>query len=222
MITVRGLHHLGLTVRDVEVSTAFYASVGYTLDQRIAIRGPDGAIGNGLPAAALDVAFLSTPTLTLELVEFDPPGAISLSDGDPSFGTVPIWSAGGPSRDPDGRPLTELSAGATAELEVASAAPERTSTVLALLGFHDDGTESMSGHGLQVRIRPAPASTLSPLQNSIGRVHLCCQVDDLDQAAAELADAGYDTLSTPRVHENLQWMFVRHPEGPGVELLSIR
>ena len=44
----------------------------------------------------------------------------------------------------------------------------------------------------------------------------------IEAATAELGDAGFATLSTPRVHENIQWMFVRHPEGPGIELVSIR
>jgi catechol 2,3-dioxygenase-like lactoylglutathione lyase family enzyme len=222
MIAVYGLHHLGLTVRDVEASVAFYAAMGYSLEERIAVRGPDGAIGNGLPEAALDVAFMSTPALTLELVQFTPHGPAVLSDGDLSFGTVPVWSGSSPSQDPDGRSLTRLPPSATVTIEVASAAPERTLALLALLGLRTSAPEVMSGEGLAIQILPAVSTRPLPQPNSVGRVHLCWQVEDLGQATAELADAGFGTVSTPRVHENIRWMFVRHPEGPGVELLSIR
>ncbi|AEA23629.1 Glyoxalase/bleomycin resistance protein/dioxygenase [Pseudonocardia dioxanivorans CB1190] len=217
MIDVRGVHHLGLTVGDLATASAFYASAGYQPADRISLTGPDGAVGNGLDAASLEIAFLIGPTLTLELVEFDPPAPRRVSATDPGFGSVPIGRPGA-GQDPDGRPVTF----GTAErgLFLTSAAPERTVRLLDALGFDRDGDGAVAGHGVHVDVVGVAAPGRTPA-NAPGRVHLCCEVADMQKACDELAAAGFDLVSAPRVSGHLSWVFVAHPEGPGVELLEI-
>jgi hypothetical protein len=221
VIDVRGLHHLGLTVADLDAYCAWSASAGYGPPERFSVTGADGAIGNGLPSAALDIAFVSAPRLTLELVSFDPSAGWAVGPLDRAFGSVPAWSLERAGDDPDGRPV--IAGTDPTPLRVTSADPARTAHLLGLLGFAGDGTGSegaVVGHGVRVEIVSVAEGRLVPA-NAPGRVHLCCEVADMDCATAELADRGYGLVSTPRVHGDLSWVFVRHPEGPGVELLSI-
>ena len=217
MIDVHGVHHLGLTVGDLATACAFYASAGYDVADRLTVSGPDGAVGNGLDAASLDIAFVTAPNLTLELVEFDPPDPRPVSAADPGFGTVPVGRPGA-QRDPDGRPVTFGSG--RCELLLTSGAPDRTMRLLGVLGFDRAGVRGVVGHGVHVEVVGVPAGRSTPA-NAPGRVHLCCEVAEMQEACEELAATGFDLVSTPRVHDNLSWVFVSHPEGPGVELLAI-
>jgi hypothetical protein len=190
---------------------------------RLSVTGPDAAIGNGLAEAALEIAFVSAPRLTLELVQFDPPAGWTVGPADRAFGSVPTWSGAGSDTagsDPDGRPAV---AGADiTPLQVTSIDPVRTAHLLGLLGFAaapDETSVTVAGHGIRVEIVPVAGGRLVPA-NAPGRVHLCCQVADMTSAVAELADHGFGLVSTPRAHRDLSWVFVQHPEGPGVELLS--
>lgn len=223
MIQVQGLHHLGLTVTDRDASCAWAAAAGYGEAVLMSLAGEDPAVGNGLPAATLEVAFVSAPRLTLELVQFDPPAGWAIGPADRAFGAVPAWAEPVADRDPEGRPV--LAGAAPVPLRVTSADVERTAQLLGLLGFADgsprgaSGAARLDGHGVSVEVvgvagaRPVPA-------NAPGRVHLCVEVGDLGDAVAQLADHGFGMVSEPRVHGELSWVFVAHPEGPGVELLA--
>ena len=215
MIDVRGVHHLGLTVGDLATACAFYGYAGYELAARLAVGGPDAAIGNGLDEASLEIAFVSAPTLTLELLQFDPPDPRSVSITDPGFGSVPIERPGAES-DPDGRPVTSSGA----DLLLTSGAPHRTIHLLGALGFDQDGDGGVVGHGVRIEIAGVPTGRSTP-PNAPGRVHLCCEVADMAKACDALAEEGFGLVSTPRVSGDLSWVFVSHPEGPGVELLAI-
>lgn len=224
MIDVRGLHHLGLTVANLDATCAWTAAAGYGVLDRLSVTGPDAAIGNGLDKAGLEIAFVATPRLTLELVEFDPPTGWTVGPADRAFGTVPAWSAaprGQGALDPDGRPV--VAGSDPTMLSVTSVDPARTAHLLGLLGFarsRDALSVAVAGHGVHVEIVPVADGRLVPA-NAPGRVHLCCEVADMTRAVAELVDHGYALVSTPRVHDHLSWVFVQHPEGPGVELLSV-
>ncbi|QTI87268.1 VOC family protein [Streptomyces sp. AgN23] len=236
MINVLGVHHLGLTVADLDASRTFYEAGGYTVTDRLRADGPDAALGNGLPRAALDIVFADGPTaggpgtgspgLILELVRFDPPGERRVTAVDPAFGTVPLWSADSAGTDPDGRPVTAAGPGAV-QVTLTTADPVGTARLLRLLGFEGAGrggaadTTGLTGHGLDLALRRVPEPPVPPGPNDAGRTHLCCRVTDMTAAVAALDEAGFGTVSTPRVHGDLQWVFVRHPEGPGVELLCL-
>ncbi|MCU1394843.1 MAG: Glyoxalase/bleomycin resistance protein/dioxygenase [Ilumatobacteraceae bacterium] len=201
-------------------SCDFYCSCGYEVADRFPVVGPDAAIGNGLDEARLEVAFVTSPQLTLELVEFDPASGIHLTDGDPAFGCIPVWSKPKALWDPDGRPVAVTAASDRPLIELSTADERKTSELLGLLGFTRHEL-MLVGHGVDVVLREVEAPAQASQANDTGRIHLCCQVADMDLACAELAIAGFAMVSTPRVHENLQWAFVAHPEGPGIELLSI-
>lgn len=222
MQEVVGVHHLGLTVADLGAAVGFYAGSGYRLADRLSLTGPDGGIGNGLNEVDLEVAFMSAPALTLELVEFNPGGRVRPGEDTPGFGRVPTWSTPLSNRDPDGRPVIGLAPAAAPAVGVATADPAATTRLLTVLGFSQvGGSHLLSGHGIEVELidvrRPATASRA----DDGGRVHLCCQVTDMDAACAHLASEGYDLISAPRVSGDLSWVFVRHPEGPGIELLHV-
>ncbi|GAA1838634.1 hypothetical protein GCM10009836_17110 [Pseudonocardia ailaonensis] len=217
MIDVRGVHHLGLTVGDLATACAFYGAAGYRLADRLTVGGPDAAVGNGLDAASLEIAFVAEPGLTLELVEFDPSDPRPVAATDPGFGSVPVGRSD-VERDPDGRPVTF--GPPAAGLLVTSSAPERTIGLLGVLGFDRDGRNEVVGHGVRVEVVGVPAGRRTPA-NAPGRVHLCCEVADMRKACDELAARSFELVSTPRVSGGLSWVFVSNPEGPGVELLAI-
>jgi catechol 2,3-dioxygenase-like lactoylglutathione lyase family enzyme len=218
MIDVVGVHHLGMTVGDLDASCRWARDAGYGPPERLSITGPDGAEGNGLESAALEIAFVSATELTLEMVEFRPADLEVVQDFEPSFGSVPAWTDGVASHDPDGHPVT--SGSVPCALRFTSARVEQTMQLLDLLGFDRVGDGDVSGHGLRIEIVAALSGRVVPA-NAPGRLHLCCQVRDMAAACAELERRGYGLVSTPRVQEGLAWVFVAHPGGPGIELLEI-
>jgi len=222
VIEVRGLHHLGLTVTDRTASCSWARAAGYGEPVLLSLAGADPAVGNGLPEASLEVAFVSAPGLTLELVQFDPPAGSTVGPGDRAFGAVPVWAAAAADHDPEGRP--GVPGNDPLPLRLTSADVDSTSRLLGVLGFATAGPLGASGatvvgHGARVEIaavdggRPVPA-------NKPGRVHLGLEVADLGAATVELAAHGYGLVSSPRVHGDLSWVFVAHPEGPGIELIA--
>jgi catechol 2,3-dioxygenase-like lactoylglutathione lyase family enzyme len=69
-----GMHHMGLTVSDLDRSVAFYGRFGYHVVERIAEEGADVELGTGVPGAELDVAMLEGPgTSRLELIQYVAP-----------------------------------------------------------------------------------------------------------------------------------------------------
>jgi catechol 2,3-dioxygenase-like lactoylglutathione lyase family enzyme len=218
MIDVIGVHHLGLTVNDLDIACRWASSAGYGAPERLSITGPDAAIGNGLHSAALEIAFVSVPELTLELLEFDPAHPDPVHSSQPAFGSVPGWRSDMVEYDPEGHPVT--SGSVPCGLRFTSAQVEQTERLLGLLGFNDDGRGTLAGHGMAVHVVQALGQRVVPA-NAPGRLHLCCQVGDMASACAELADHGFGLVSEPRVQDGLAWVFVAHPEGPGIELLEL-
>lgn len=219
MGNVIGVHHIGLAVADLAASCDFYCSCGYAVSDRLHLTGADPAIGNGLDATVLDIAFLASPAMTLELLQFDPAGR-PLSADDPCFGSVPVANDPPAELDPDGHPLSRSAATQTNAI-FTTAVPEQTRALLEVLGFVSDGEATLSAYGLTVELVTVAAQSPAPTANCPGRMHLCCQVADIDAAVAVLAEAGFATVSTPRVSGDLSWVFVAHEGGPGIELLSV-
>lgn len=217
MIEVLRLHHLGLAVADLQKSCRFYNTAGYELEQVMRVDEVEAASGNGLDSTQLEVAFLASPRLSLELLEFQPAGLPPLSPSDCSFGTVPVHGerAG---TDPDGHLLED---GDEPELgfTLNTTDPAGTAELLAHLGFTRSG-QHVRGHGTRIRLRPAE-SPARVEANRVGRMHVCLEVRDVHRAAATLATLGHPTVSAPRRAGELTWVFVNHPGGPGIELISI-
>jgi catechol 2,3-dioxygenase-like lactoylglutathione lyase family enzyme len=70
-----GMHHMGLTVSDLERSIAFYTLLGYEVTERIAEEGDEVARGTGVAGATLSVAMLEGPGRSrLELIQYLVPG----------------------------------------------------------------------------------------------------------------------------------------------------
>jgi catechol 2,3-dioxygenase-like lactoylglutathione lyase family enzyme len=219
MIEVSCVHHVGLTVADLGSSSDFYCSCGYSAGDRFSIVGPDAAIGNGLDTASLEVLFVTSSALTLELVEFSPVGP-DLDRNEPSFGAVPAWCGSHQERDPDGRPVLSMS-DSEVPVEVTTSNAALTIRLFELLGFRNETAGSVTGHGVSIGLTEVEKAHAAPTANMPGRIHVCCLVADMSSACAELAAEGFQTISTPRTQDSLQWVFIRHPDGPGVELLSI-
>jgi catechol 2,3-dioxygenase-like lactoylglutathione lyase family enzyme len=70
MGSIQGIHHVSLTVADVDRSIAFYRRFGLELETRGDTSGPDVEEGTGVPGAELDEAFLSGANVRLELIRY--------------------------------------------------------------------------------------------------------------------------------------------------------
>lgn len=71
----RGMHHMGLTVSDLESSVAFDELLGFEVVERIEEEGEDVERGVAVPGAHLNVAMLARDGGRLELIEYvAPPG----------------------------------------------------------------------------------------------------------------------------------------------------
>lgn len=58
--------------------------------------------------------------------------------------------------------------------------------------------------------------------NGIGAAHVCIEVDDIDEAVAELGDRGVAFVSEPIYHESgIRWVYCRDPDGITAELLQV-
>jgi catechol 2,3-dioxygenase-like lactoylglutathione lyase family enzyme len=58
--------------------------------------------------------------------------------------------------------------------------------------------------------------------NAVGSAHICLQVDDIDEAVAELSSKGIDFQSEPIYHESgIRWVYCRDPDGITAELLQV-
>jgi catechol 2,3-dioxygenase-like lactoylglutathione lyase family enzyme len=71
---VLGVHHVALTVRDLDASANFYESLGFALERRLEFDGPGAERVTGVPGASLEMAFLMLDGVRLELIRFDPAG----------------------------------------------------------------------------------------------------------------------------------------------------
>jgi catechol 2,3-dioxygenase-like lactoylglutathione lyase family enzyme len=64
------MHHMGLTVSDLQRSIEFYERLGFTVDERIEEEGEEVERGVGVPGAHLDVAMLTRAGGRLELIQY--------------------------------------------------------------------------------------------------------------------------------------------------------
>lgn len=71
---VLGVHHVALTVQDVDASVSFYESLGFTLERRLGFDGPGAELVTGVTGATLQMAFLVLDGVRLELIQFHPAG----------------------------------------------------------------------------------------------------------------------------------------------------
>jgi glyoxylase I family protein len=70
MGSFNGIHHISLTVSDVDRSIAFYGRFGLQLETRGDTSGPEVEEGTGVPGARLDEAFMSGAGVRLELIRY--------------------------------------------------------------------------------------------------------------------------------------------------------
>jgi lactoylglutathione lyase len=70
MGSVKGIHHISLTVSDVDRSIAFYRRFGLQLETRGDTFGPEVEEGTGVPGARLDEAFMTGADVRLELIRY--------------------------------------------------------------------------------------------------------------------------------------------------------
>jgi len=77
---VLGVHHVALTVRDLDVSASFYESLGFTLERRLGFDGPGAERVTGVAGANLQMAFLMLDGIRLELIQFDPAGVQQVTE----------------------------------------------------------------------------------------------------------------------------------------------
>lgn len=69
----------------------------------------------------------------------------------------------------------------------------------------------------------APGGSQAALPNNgIGAAHICVEVEDVDDAVAELREAGVRFLSDPITHEaGIRWVYAKDPDGITAELLQV-
>jgi catechol 2,3-dioxygenase-like lactoylglutathione lyase family enzyme len=69
-----GMHHMGLTVSDLDRSVAFYTRFGFDVTARIEEEGEEVEHGVGVAGAKLRVALLESENSRLELIQYLNPG----------------------------------------------------------------------------------------------------------------------------------------------------
>lgn len=69
-----GMHHMGLTVSDLDRSVAFYTQFGFEVTARIEEEGREVEEGVGVDGAKLRVALLESDSSRLELIQYLEPG----------------------------------------------------------------------------------------------------------------------------------------------------
>lgn len=74
MNDIRGVHHVALTVSDLESSERFYEALGFSPERRIRFDSPAAARVTGVSGARLEMAFLTLGGFRLELIEYTPRG----------------------------------------------------------------------------------------------------------------------------------------------------
>jgi len=74
MNEVHGVHHVALTVSNLESSGRFYEALGFSPERRIRFDSPAAARVTGVPGARLEMAFLTLGGFRLELIEYTPRG----------------------------------------------------------------------------------------------------------------------------------------------------
>ena len=69
---------------------------------------------------------------------------------------------------------------------------------------------------------PPGGAAAHTANNAIGSAHICLQVDDIDEAVAELSAKGIEFQSEPIYHESgIRWVYCRDPDGVTAELLQV-
>jgi catechol 2,3-dioxygenase-like lactoylglutathione lyase family enzyme len=74
MNEIHSVHHVALTVSDLESSERFYEALGFSPERRIRFDSPAAARVTGVPGARLHMAFLALGGFRLELIQYSPPG----------------------------------------------------------------------------------------------------------------------------------------------------
>lgn len=123
---------------------------------------------------------------------------------------------------------------------------ERSIAFYRLLGFEvstrivEEGEEVERGTGvpgatMNVALLERPGGRLELIQyvapdggpaahpnNGIGAAHVGIEVEDVDEAVAELRERGVDFISEPIYHESgIRWVYCRDPDGITAELLQV-
>jgi catechol 2,3-dioxygenase-like lactoylglutathione lyase family enzyme len=58
--------------------------------------------------------------------------------------------------------------------------------------------------------------------NGVGAAHICIEVDDVDEAVAELRAKGVEFFSEPIYHESgIRWVYCRDPDGITAGLMQV-
>lgn len=72
---IHSVHHVALTVSDLESSEQFYEALGFSAERRVRFDGPAAALVTGISGARLEMAFLMLGGFRLELIEYTPRGS---------------------------------------------------------------------------------------------------------------------------------------------------
>jgi catechol 2,3-dioxygenase-like lactoylglutathione lyase family enzyme len=78
---VLGVHHVALTVADLDSCTRFYEGLGFTQERRLSFGGEGAEQVTGVRGASLQMAFLVLEDFRLELIRFTPSGRQDIRAG---------------------------------------------------------------------------------------------------------------------------------------------
>jgi hypothetical protein len=209
------LHHLGLVVEDLPRARASLERHGFAGDPAFDVSGAQAAIGNGLDAIDMTVAFLVNESGVLELIQHRAPfPGVAPGPADPGTQTWSILSAGDQPLTLPGVVLTYR--GTELTVGMLSRDPAATVDLLQFLGVDSAPDGALSLAGTTITVRQAGTSAVPPRPDVVGRSHLAIRVEDAHQAHAELVDRGFACVSNPIPHEGvIHWFFVRDPGGSG-------
>jgi catechol 2,3-dioxygenase-like lactoylglutathione lyase family enzyme len=89
--TVGGIHHLGLTVRDIERSVRWYSSMfGLGAGETTRASGPDLARGVQVPGAQLAFVMLDVGNTTIEFLQYSEPEGADFALGNNDVGATHV------------------------------------------------------------------------------------------------------------------------------------
>jgi catechol 2,3-dioxygenase-like lactoylglutathione lyase family enzyme len=86
---ILGVHHVALTVADLDSCARFYEGLGFKEERRLSFEGEGAECVTGVRHASLKMAFLMLDDFRLELIQFTPPGRQSIAAiNDPGSGHI--------------------------------------------------------------------------------------------------------------------------------------
>lgn len=223
---VIGLHHLGLSVEDVERAVQGLGKYGFRGGPPFELASVDAARGNGLCSVRMRIVFLADGTSTLELIEHrdrrSEPVPAAGDSGFQRWQILPTHVKRLP-RLP-GVSVLPTTGGEGVQVTITARDVDATRALLRSIGVSESTNRTLTAPGVTIVLERATTTLPAPQVTARGRSHLAVRVDDARAAHERLLADGFDCVSEPIPHgAAVWWFFVRDPGGSGeIEIVEDR